>query len=52
MRQSPEGISYDIFGERFELEYTSVDMIHMPHVQSYISITIELGFIIINFTSF
>jgi len=40
MRQSPEGISYDIFGERFELEYTSVDMIHMPHVQSYISITI------------
>jgi len=44
MRQSPQGISYDIFGEHFELEYTTVDMIHMPHVESYISITIKLGF--------
>jgi hypothetical protein len=48
----PEGISYGIFGERFELEYTSVDMIHMPHVESYISITIKLGLLGINFTSF
>jgi hypothetical protein len=52
MRQSPQGISYDIFGERFELEYTSLDMIHMPHVQSYISITIKLGFIRIQFYKF
>jgi hypothetical protein len=45
MRQSPQGISYDIFGKCFELEDTSVDMIHMPHVHSNISITAKLGFI-------
>ncbi len=45
MRQGPQGISYDIFGKCFELEYTSVDMIHLPHVHSNISITAKLGFI-------
>jgi energy-converting hydrogenase A subunit M len=43
MRQSPQGISYDIFGKCFELECTSVDMIHTPHVHSSISITAKLG---------
>jgi tRNA-dihydrouridine synthase len=45
MRQSPQGTSYDIFGKCFELEYTSVDMTHMPHVHSNISITAMLGII-------
>jgi hypothetical protein len=52
MRQSPQGIPYDIFGERFELEYTSVDMIHMPHVHSNISIIVKLGFISNQFYKF
>jgi hypothetical protein len=52
MRQSPQGISYDIFGKCFELKYTSVDMIHMPHVHSNISITAKLGFISNEFYKF
>jgi hypothetical protein len=45
VRQSPQGLSCDIFDKRAQPEYAGVEMIRMPHVHSNISMTAELGVI-------
>jgi hypothetical protein len=45
MKQSPQGISCDIFDKRSQPEYAGIEMIHMPHAHSNISITAQLGVI-------
>jgi hypothetical protein len=45
VKQSPQGISCDIFDEHSQWEYAVIEMIHMPHVHSNISITAKLGVI-------
>ncbi len=42
MRQSPQGLSCDIFEKRSQPEYAGI---RMPHVQSNISMTVKLGVI-------
>ncbi len=43
MRQSPQGLSCDIFDKRSQPEYAGIEMIGMPHVHSNISRTAKLG---------
>jgi hypothetical protein len=45
VRQSPQGLSCDIFDKRSQPEYAGIDMIRMPHVHSNISMTAKLGVI-------
>jgi hypothetical protein len=45
VKQSPQGISCDIFDKRSQPEYAGIEMIRMPHVHSNISITAQLGVI-------
>jgi len=40
VRQSPQGLSCDIFDKRSQPEYAGIEMIRMPHVHSNISITV------------
>jgi hypothetical protein len=42
VKQSPQGISCDIFDRHSKPEYACIEMIHMPHVHSNISITANL----------
>jgi hypothetical protein len=39
VRQSPQGLSCDIFDKRSQPEYAGIEMIRMPHVHSNISMT-------------
>ncbi len=41
----PQGISCDILDKCSQPEYAGIDMIHMPHVHSNISIIVQLGVI-------
>jgi hypothetical protein len=43
VRQSPQGLSCDIFDKRSQPEYAGIEMIRMPHVHSSISMTAKLG---------
>jgi hypothetical protein len=45
VRQSPQGLSCDIFDKRSQPEYAGIEMIGMPHVHSNISMTAKLGVI-------
>jgi hypothetical protein len=45
VRQSHQGLSYDIFDKRSQPEYSVIEMIRMPHVHSNISMTAKLGVI-------
>ncbi len=45
VRQSPQGLSCDIFDNRSQPEYAGIEMIRMPHVHSNISMTEKLGVI-------
>ncbi len=45
MRQSPQGLSCDIFDKRSQPEYAGIEMIRVPHVHSNISMTAKLGVI-------
>jgi hypothetical protein len=45
VRQSPQGLSCDIFDKRSQPEYAGIEMIRMPHVHSNISMTAKLGVI-------
>jgi hypothetical protein len=45
VRQSPQGLSCDIFDKRSQPEYAGIEMIRMPHVDSNISMTAKLGVI-------
>jgi hypothetical protein len=45
VRQSPQGLSCDIFDKSSEPEYAGIEMIRMPDVHSNISITVKLGVI-------
>ncbi len=45
VRQSPQGLSCDIFDKRAQPEYVGVELIRMPHIHSNISMTAELGVI-------
>jgi hypothetical protein len=47
VRQSPQGLSCDIFDKRSQPEYAGIEMIRIPHAHSNISITVKLG---VNFT--
>jgi hypothetical protein len=42
VRQSPQGLSCDIFDKHSEPEYAGIEMIRMPHVHSIISMTAKL----------
>jgi hypothetical protein len=52
VRQSPQGLSCDIFEKRSQPEYTGIEMIRMPHVHSNISMTPKLGVISSQFYRF
>jgi len=43
VRQSPQGLSCDIFDKHSEPKYAGIEMIRMPHVHSNISMTAKLG---------
>jgi hypothetical protein len=45
VRQSPQGLSCDIFDKRSQPEYAGIEVIRMPHVHSNISMTAKLGVI-------
>ncbi len=45
VRQSPQGLSCDIFDKRTQPEYAGIELIRMPHVHSNISMTVKLGVI-------
>jgi len=45
LRQSPQGLSCDIFDKRSQPEYAGIEMIRMPQVHSNISMTAKLGVI-------
>jgi hypothetical protein len=45
VRQSPQGLSCDIFDKPSQPENAGIEMIRMPHVHSNISITAKLGVI-------
>ncbi len=44
VRQSPQGLSCDIFDKRSQPEYAGIEMIRMPHVHSDISMTEAGGY--------
>jgi hypothetical protein len=52
VRQSPQGLSCDIFDKCSQPEYAGIEMIRMPHVHSNISMTAmqSWGLSIVNFT--
>jgi hypothetical protein len=53
VKQSPQGISCDIFDKHSQPEYAGIEMIHMPHVFipiSHLLLSWELS--IVNFTGF
>jgi hypothetical protein len=50
VRQSPQGLSCDIFDKHSQPEYAGIEMIRMPDVHSSISITAKLGVISSQFT--
>jgi len=50
VRQSPQGLSCEIFDKCSQPEYAGIEMIGMPHVHSNISMTAKLAVIIVNFT--
>jgi hypothetical protein len=52
VRQSPQGLSCDVFDKRSQPEYTGIEMIRMPHVHSNISMTAKLGVINTQFYRF
>ncbi len=52
VRQSPQGLSCDIFEKRSQPEYAGIEMIRMPHVHSNISMTPKLGVISSQFYRF
>ncbi len=52
MRQSPQGLSCDIFDKRSQPEYAGIEMIRMPYVHSNISMTAKLGVISSQFYRF
>jgi hypothetical protein len=45
VRQSPQGLSCEIFDKHSQPEYAGIEMIRMSHVLSNISMTAELGVI-------
>ncbi len=45
MRQSPQGLSCDIFDKHSQPEYAGIERIRMPNVHSNISMTAKLGVI-------
>jgi hypothetical protein len=45
VRQSPQGLSCNIFDKRSQPEYAGIEMIRMRHVHSNISMTAKLGVI-------
>jgi hypothetical protein len=45
VRQSPQGLSCNIFDKCSQPEYAGIQMIRMPHVHSNISMTLKLGVI-------
>jgi len=45
VRQSPQGLSCDIFDKHSQPECAGIEMIRMPHVHSNISMTAKLGVI-------
>jgi hypothetical protein len=45
VRQSPKGLSSDLFDKSSQPEYAGIEMIRMPDVHSNISITVKLGVI-------
>jgi len=45
VRQTPQGLSSDIFDKDFQPDYAGIEMIRMPHVHSNISMTAKLGII-------
>jgi hypothetical protein len=51
-RQSPQGLSCDIFDKLFQPEYAGIEMISMPHVHSNISMTGSWGLLIGQFYTF
>ncbi len=52
VRQSPQGLSWDIFDKHSKPEYAGIEMIRMPQVYSNISITAKLGVINCQFYRF
>ncbi len=48
LRQSPQGLSCDIFDKRSQPEYVGIEMIRMPRGHSSISIIVKLGLSIVN----
>jgi hypothetical protein len=52
VRQSPQGLSCDIFDKRSQPKYADIEMIRMPHVHSNISMTAKLGVINSQFCRF
>ncbi len=52
VRQSPQGLSCDIFDQCSQQEYAGLEMIRMPHVHSNISITVKLRVINSQFYKF
>jgi hypothetical protein len=49
VRQSPQGLSCDIFDKCSQPKYAGIEMIRMPHVHSNISMTVKLGLLVVNF---
>jgi hypothetical protein len=45
VKQCPSGISCDIFDKHSQPEYSGIEMIHLPHFRSNISIAAKLGVI-------
>jgi hypothetical protein len=52
VRQSPQGLSCEVFDKRSQPEYAGIEMIRMPHVHSIISMTAKLGVTNIQFYRF
>jgi hypothetical protein len=52
VRQSPQGLSCDIFDKRSQTEYAGIEMIRIPHVHSNISMTAKHGVINSQFYGF
>ncbi len=52
MRQSPQGLSCDIFDKCSQPEYAGIEIIRMPHVHSNISMSAKLGVINSQFYGF